>query len=154
MKKYCGMLKRVGSHESTTITSGGAVGNVQVAGDVSVVQIGDTVLRKPRCTSDLFDLLDPGREACLYVFPHFFYYPVIIGVKYADDGSKYTITFGQLVANVASYLLMWPLLFVVGAFMFGILLPAVGFLILFGGIGLAWLSALMLVLDFSRMKAD
>jgi len=161
MQKYCGLLKRVGAHTSETITTNGPVGHVRLAGNISVIEIGDAVLRKPRCTSDLHDLLDPGREACLYVYKHFFYQPVVLGVKYAEDNKKYTITFGECVANALSYVFIWPLLFIVSGFMIGLMggkeggfMASFGVLWIVGGIILSLVSAVLLLVSYTQMQAD
>lgn len=160
MQTYSGVLKRVGSREEIFITSNQPAGNVRTGGEISIVEIGDTVLRKPRCPSDLYDVLDPGREAYLYIFRHFFYKPVIIGVKYPDDGKKYTITLGQALGSAAQYVLLWPLLFIFSGFMIGLMggkeggiMAIMAMLWIFGGIGLAWLSAVLLLVDFGRVNA-
>ena len=55
MPAYRGLLKRVGSKEGDMIVNSSgnsAFGNVRVSGKVSVIEIGDTMLRDVGCTRD------------------------------------------------------------------------------------------------------
>lgn len=161
LNRYCGTLKRVGSLAGGgMITSGGATGNVRVANEITVLEVGDKMLRQVRCTEDLFDLLDPGREVCVYIFRHFFYKPVLLGVKY-DDGKKYTVTVGQIIANILSYILIFPLLALVSGFMIGLMggkeggfIAGVGVVWMVGGVLLSWLQAVLLFISYLTMKAS
>jgi hypothetical protein len=158
LNKYCGTLNRVGS-----LTGGGTVSNgnthVRIAHEITVLEIGDKMLRQVRCTEDLFDLLDPGNDACVYIFRHFFYKPVLIGVKY-DDGRKYTITMMQTFANMLSYILIFPLLAIVSGFMIGLMggkeggfIAGLGVAWIVGGVLASWLQALLLLISYLAMKA-
>jgi hypothetical protein len=63
MPQYRGILKRVGSKDGDMyVNSGSAMSTVRVAGKISIIEIGDTVLRDVACPKDLYDLLDPGRD--------------------------------------------------------------------------------------------
>ncbi|MES2463161.1 MAG: hypothetical protein V4671_21465 [Armatimonadota bacterium] len=159
LNKYCGTLKRVGGLGGGGVITNSSGGYVNVAHEISILEVGDTMLRKVRCTSDLFDLLDPGRDGCIYIFRHFFYKPILIGVKY-DDGKKYTITVGQMIANVLSYLLIFPLLVLVSGFCIGMMggkeggfIAGLGVAWIAGGILLSWLQALLLFIAYLAMKA-
>lgn len=155
MPAYRGLLKRVGSKEGDMIVNSSgnsAVGNVRVSGKVSMIEIGDTMLRDVGCTRDIYDLLEPGREAVLYVHRHFFGKPIIIGIKYLDDNRTYMIRFGSLVAATLSYLLIYPLLVLVGGFMIGLMggkdggfMSTLAILVIVGGLGLCVFTAAMLV---------
>lgn len=155
MPAYRGLLKRVGSKEGDMIVNSSgnsAVGNVRVSGKVSMIEIGDTMLRDVGCTRDIYDLLEPGREAVLYVHRHFFGKPIIIGIKYLDDDKTYMIRFGSLVAATLSYLLIYPLLVLVGGFMIGLMggkdggfMSTLAILVIVGGLGLCVFTAGMLV---------
>jgi len=155
MPAYRGLLKRVGSKENDMIVNSrgnSAVGNVRVSGKVSLIEIGDTLLRDVGCTRDIYDLLEPGREAVLYVHRHFFGKPIIIGIKYLDDNRTYMIRFGSLVAATLSYLLIYPLLVLVGGFMIGLmggkdggLMSTLAILVIIGGLGFCVFTAGMLV---------
>lgn len=153
MTKYCGKLVRVGSKEGDMmINSGSAMSTVRVSGKVSIIEIGDTTLRDVGCTNDLYDLLDPGRDACLWVHHHFMRKPVIVGVKYRDDGKVYNLRFGTLVASALSYLLIYPLLILVGGMMIGLMggkgggfMSTLAVLFIVGGLGLCVWNAVMLV---------
>ncbi len=161
LNKYRGTLKRVGSLTGGgMVTSGGAVGNVRVANEITVLEIGDKMLRNVRCTEDLFDLLDPGREACVYIFRHFFYKPVLLGVRY-DDGKKYTITAGQIIASILAYILIFPLLAIVSGFMIGLMggkeggfMGGLGVTWIVGGVLLSWVQAILLFVSYLAMKAS
>ena len=89
MKEYRGILKRIGAKEGDMIVNtraNSSVGNVRVSGSVSVVEIGDTVLRDVGCTRDIYDLLDVGKSAILYVHYKNFRKPIILGVAYPAEG--------------------------------------------------------------------
>ena len=162
MQKYCGILKRVGSLDGGGyITSGGAVGNVRVTGKITVIEVGDKVLRNVPCNSDLYDLLDPGENVCLYIFRHFFHKPVVIGVKYLSDGRKYTLTFGQAIASVLAYILIFPMIIVVTGFCIGLMggkeggfLGTLGVAWIILGTAASWLCSVWLLVSYFRMKAD
>lgn len=155
MPAYRGLLKRVGSKENDMIVNSSgnsAVGNVRVSGKVSMIEIGDTMLRDVGCTRDIYDLLEPGREAVLYVHRHFFGKPIIIGIKYLSDNRTYMIRFGSLVAATLSYLLIYPLLVLAGGFMIGLMggkdggfMSVLAILVIIGGLGLCAVTAGMLV---------
>lgn len=137
MPKYCGIIKRVGNKEGDLwINSGSAMSNVRVSGKVSVIEIGDTMLRNVGCTNDIFDLLDLGRDACLFV--HYKWKtPIILGVKYSDGDKKYLIGLGTIFASIFSSL-FFPVL--IGGFLGLILTPGpIGILIFLAIVGLpAW----------------
>lgn len=162
MQKYTGILSRVGSLDGGGwISSGNAVGNVRVTGKISIIEIGDKTFRNVPCSSDLYDLLDPGQEACLYIFRHFFVKPVVIGVKYPVSGKKYTLTFGQALASVLAYILLFPLTIGFTGMCIGLmggkeggLLGMLGIAWVVGGIGLSWLCSVWLLINYVRMRAD
>jgi hypothetical protein len=156
MEKYCGNLERVGD-----LTGGGMIvptdeegrekliGRVRVATELSAIQIGGKVIKKPRCEDDLFEHLHPGREACIYIFRHMHWTPVLLGIKYSD-GSKHLITSSYLRGTILQYIVMWPFMTgIPGAFLGGVLFSVFGNtaasvgggLGLVAGIGYAWWSA-------------
>jgi hypothetical protein len=111
MKKYCGTLRRVGGLGGGEIVQAGRYGMpVRTATHIDVIQIDDEILNHPRCTSDVYQFLDPGRKVCLYIFHHLFYKPVIIGVKSEEDGTKYTIGFRGCFVIALQYFIIWPVL--------------------------------------------
>ena len=163
MPAYRGLLKRVGSKAGDMIVNssgGSAFGNVRVSGTVSLIEIGDTLLRDVGCTRDLYDLLEPGREAVLYVHRHFFGKPIVIGVKYPDANRTVMIGFGSLVAATLSYLLVYPLLVLVGGFMIGMMggkgggfMSTLAVLVIVGGLGFCAFNAGMLVKNWVGWRA-
>ena len=162
MPQYRGVIRRVGAKEGDMIVNSagaGAVGNVRVSGKVSVIEIGDTMLRDVGCTRDIYDLIDPGREAILYVHNHFFNKPVVIGIKYLDDGKTHMIRFGTLIASALGYLLLYPLLVLVGGFMLGMLggkdggvMSTLAVLFIIAGLGFCAWTAGMLVKNWFAWK--
>ena len=160
LNQYCGPLNRIGALTGGgMITTNNGVGNVRVASEITVLEIGDKMLRQVRCTEDMYDLLDPNREACVFIFRHFFYKPVLLGVKY-DDGRKYTITLAQTIASILSYILIFPLLAVVSGFMIGLMGGKEGGFI--AGLGVTWIvvgvlgswaQAALLLVSYVIMKA-
>lgn len=162
MAEYRGVLKRVGSKEGDMYVNAGnsAVGTVRVAGKVSVIEIGDVTLRDVGCNADIYDLLDPGRNAILFVHYHYWRKPVVLGVKYLDDGKKYLMGFGTLFASVLSYLIFYPIFAVIAGFMVGLMggkdggfMGMLGILIIIAGIGAAIVNAVLLVKVFLKAKA-
>ncbi len=135
------------------ITSGTAVGNVRVANEISIMEIGNTELRGIRCTDDLYDVLEVGRQARVYIFRHFFYKPVLLGVKY-DTGQKYMVTFQVVAGTALQYALVWPLMVLMFAFMLGILFAPLGAIWAIGGLLLVWTNAVLVLVDYFKMKAD
>lgn len=101
MPTYCGTIKRVGNKEGDMyVNSGSALSTVRVSGKVSVIEIGDAVLRDVGCTNDIYDLLDPGNEACLYVHNQLRRKPIVLGVKYPDSNRKFVMSLGTIIGSV------------------------------------------------------
>src|SRR5262245_291201 len=99
MEKHCGVLRQVGSLKGGKLVASvvqygraNCVAAFRVSTGVDAIQIGDTLLKKPLCEDDLYANLQTGREACIYVYRHFVRTPVILGIKYKDDGAKYLIS--------------------------------------------------------------
>lgn len=162
MAEYRGVLKRVGSKEGDVFVNAGnsAVGTVRVSGKVSVIEIGDTTLRNVGCNADLYDLLDPGRDATLFVHRHYWRMPVVLGVKYMDDGKKYVMGFGTLFASVLAYLILYPIFAIVAGFMVGLMggknggfMSTLGVLIIVAGIIAAIVNAVLLVRVYLKAQA-
>ncbi|HEY7534105.1 MAG TPA: hypothetical protein VH681_15145 [Nitrospiraceae bacterium] len=167
MEKYCGKLERVGD-----LTGGGMivptdeqgreklVGRVRVATELSAIQIGDKVIKKPRCEDDLFEHLHPGRDACIYIFRHMHWTPVLLGIKYSD-GSKHMVTSSYLRGTIIQYIILWPIMLVIpGAIVGGMLFGPFGAAEVGGGIGFsagvgyAWWSAFRVWKDHGDAKKD
>lgn len=132
-----------------------------MAGKISVVEIGDVTLRDVGCNMDLYDLLDPGRDAILYVHNHFFRKRVIIGVKYPDTGKVYMMRFGTLVASALAYVLIYPLLAVAAGFMIGMMggkdgrfMGTLGILVMLGAFAYCVYTAAMLVRNYMRWRTQ
>jgi hypothetical protein len=166
MEKYCGMLQRVGDLTGGELIGPRddygrptGVGHVRVATSLSVVQIGNTTLKKPRCDDDLFPYLQPGREACLYVYRHN-WTPVLLGVKYAD-GNKHLVPSGYIRGTIIQFVIMFAFMYGIvgaigGAFIgqpigIGPVGVALGFA---AGVGYAWWCAVKVWKDYSLAKAD
>ncbi|CAN5314389.1 hypothetical protein BH09PSE1_BH09PSE1_00840 [soil metagenome] len=157
MKEYRGILKRIGDKEGDMIVNsargGGAVGNVRVSGTVSIIEIGDTMLRNVGCTRDIYALLDQGKEAVLYVHYHFFHKPIILGVTYPEERRTYVMPFMSMFANAVMYLVMYPLFFLIGGLVSTMFLGKLGYLIILGGLGLSVYNAVTLVTGYLKAAA-
>lgn len=148
MQEYRGILKRVGGKDSDMIVGG----NVRVSGLISVIEIGDTVLRRVGCSRDIYDLLDPGEEAILYVHWHFFRTPVVLGVKYPATGRKFTMGVMGLVAGAVKYLVITPMLILIGGVVSTMFLGNVlGALLILAGLGLCLYNAGTLLMGGVRL---
>jgi len=158
MKEYRGILKRIGAKEGDMIVNtraNSSVGNVRVSGSASVVEIGDTVLRDVGCTRDIYDLLDVGKSAILYVHYKNFRKPIILGVAYPAEGRGFTVPLMSVVANTVLSLLVFPIMF----FIFGLMMTAVvgnflGTLIILGGIGLTLYNVVTLITGYTSAAAS
>ena len=127
MPTYRGTIRRVGATGGNpAATTGSTVPALR--GKLSVLEIGETELRNVSCSHELYDVLVPGREAELYVQTFLFRGPCIIGVEYVDgDGGKYATSFGEFLAVLSSYLLLYPSIVIVLGVKGGLLLSlAVG----------------------------
>ena len=166
MEKYCGMLERVGDMTGgevvTQVDSQGNekwVGSFRVATEIESIQIGQTVLKKPRCESELFQNLWPGREACLYVCRHG-WTPVLMGVKYAD-GRKHLISTSYLRGSILQLLTIFSLLYGLGGLIVGGIIGSfIGideYGVGLGGlvaVGWCWWSAFQFWKVYQEAKAD
>ncbi len=155
MQEYRGILKRIDSKEGDMIVNSrgaGAIGNVRVSGSVSVIEIGTTMLRNVGCTRDLYDLLDPGKNAILYVHYHFFTKPVILGIGYPDEGRTFSVPFMTMFANAVMYIVMYPLLFLVFGLMSTVIIgDALGVLLVVAGLGVSLYNVLTFVWGYTRV---
>jgi hypothetical protein len=166
MEKHCGMLQRVGDLTGgqmiTPVDEYGrekVVGQVRVATSLNVVQIGNTTLKKVRCEDDLFPHLQPGREACLYVF-RLLWTPVLLGIKYADGG-KHLVTSSYVRGTILQLIVIWPFMWgIPGLIVGGMLGSAIGIPEALGGLGFvagagyAWWNAFKFWQDVGQAKAD
>ncbi len=161
MEKHCGKLERIGSMTGgQMVGSGGST--VRVATQVDSIQIGSTVLKKPRCEDALFQVLEPGRDACLYVMRQG-WTTVIMGVKYVD-GTKHLISKTYLrgsllqMATIIAFM-YWLGGFVAGGFVgsmigLGDYTPALALLAGAGAGGWTWYQAYQFWQDYGAAKAD
>lgn len=160
MAEIRGVMTRIGSREGDMIVNASnrsAVGNVRVAGKISVIEIGGTTLRDVGCNTDLYDLLDTDRDAILFVHYHYWRKPMILGVKYLDDGKKYLMRAGTMIASVLAYLIFYPIFAIIAgvfvAAMGGSVMNTVGGLVVLTGIGLAIANAFLLSKVYVKAKA-
>jgi hypothetical protein len=163
MAEIRGVMTRIGAREGDMIVNtnnNSAVGHVRVAGKISVIQIGDVTLRNVGCNTDIYDLLDLNRDAILFVHYHYWRNPVVLGVKYPDDGKKYLMGFGTLFASVLAYLIFYPIFAIIAGFIVGLMggskggiMSTLGVLIIFAGFGLAIANAVILVKVYMSAKA-
>ncbi len=166
MEKHCGMLERIGDMTGgelvTPVDDQGNkkwVGSFRVATEIDAIQIGKTLLKKPRCEDDLFQNLWPGREACLYVC-RIGWTPVLIGVKYAD-GAKHLITKKYLRGSVLQLLTVFSMMYglggLIGGGIIGSFIGIDEYGVALGGlaaVGWCWWSAYQFWMAYQQAKAD
>jgi hypothetical protein len=156
VREYTGILKRVGAKEDDMIVNSkghGAVGNVRVSGLVSVVEIGDTVLRNVGCTRDIYDLLDVGKTATLYVHFKNFRKPIILGVGYPGERRGFTVPLMSVVANTILSLIIFPIMFLILGLVLSGISTALGVVVILGGIGLTLYNVITLIMGYARAAA-
>lgn len=170
MEKHCGLLGHVGRLKGgETITrvdeQGRArfIGQVKVATEIDVVRIGTVELRKVRCEGVLYNELDPGRLACLYVYRHLWRTPVLLGIRYDGEARKRTISDAYYRGSLLQYALPLALLYAVAGWILGMVVgiviglgqssvpPVLG---LFGGLALGWYSAFRFRADYQAVRGD
>lgn len=167
MLKYCGSLQHIGSWRGGMLVeedarTGKRSAKARIRGEIDSVTIGATTLKKPACTEGLFPLLESGREACLYIYKHFFIKQYIIGVKYTDDGTKHLMPANEVRGTILQYVFVWPLIMAIPGLVLGALLglvfrfasdvlPPLGLL---ATTLLCWWSAFRLKQDLDRARAD
>lgn len=154
MKEYRGILKRIGAKDGDMIVNSQAnssVGNVRVSGSVSVLEIGETVLRDVGCTRDLYDLLDLGKTTVLYVHFKNFRKPIILGLAYPDERRGFVVPLMAVVANTILSLILFPIMFLIfGLMLMSVLGPILGLLVILGGIGLTFYNVITLILGYIK----
>lgn len=170
MEKHCGLLENVGRlRGGETITRvderGRAkfVGQVKVATEIDAIRVGTVELRKVRCEGVLYNELEPGRNACLYVYRHLWRTPVLLGIRYDGEVQKRMASDAYYRGSLLQYALPLALLYAVGGWILGMVVglviglgqssipPVLG---LVGGLGVAWHSAFRLRADFRAMRSD
>jgi len=148
MDEYRSVLKRIGAKEGDMIVNtraNSSVGNVRVSGKVSVIEIGDKVLRDVGCTRDIYDLLDVGKDAILYVHFNNFKKPTIIGVAYPQDGRGFVVPMMAVIANTILSLFLYLIVAVIS----GVL----GLLVGLGGIGFTVYGVVSLIKGYLQASA-
>jgi hypothetical protein len=170
MEKHCGLLGEVGRLKGgETIARvdeyGRAkfIGQVKVATEIDVVRIGTAELRKVRCEGVLYNELEPGRQACLYIYRHLWRTPVLLGVRYDGEERKRMVSDAYYRGSLLQYALPLALMYAIGCWILGMVVgivigmgqssvpPVLGLL---GGLGLAWYSAFRFRADYQAAKSD
>ncbi|NKJ45102.1 MULTISPECIES: hypothetical protein [unclassified Novosphingobium] len=156
MKKLRGILKRVGAKEGDMIVNtrtNSSVGNVRVSGKVSVIEIGDTVLRDVGCTRDIYDLLDVGKDAILYVHFNNFKKPTILGVAYPQDGRGFMVPMMAIIANTIMSLFLYPIVSIILGLIVAGISGVLGLLVGLGGIGFTVYGVVNLIKGYLHASA-
>lgn len=156
MKELRGILKRIGAKESDMIVNtkaNSSVGNVRVSGKVSVIEIGDTVLRDVSCTRDIYDLLDVGKEAILYVHFNNFRKPVILGVAYPGERRGFAVPLMAVVANTVLSLFLYPIIAIILGLIVSEINIFLGLLVALGGIGLTIYGVVTLIMGYVQASS-
>jgi hypothetical protein len=170
MEKHCGLLSDVGNLKGgETIARvdehGRAkfIGQVKVATEIDVIRIGSTELKKVRCEGVLYNELEPGRNACLYVYRHLWRTPVLLGIRYDGEQQKHMVSDAYYRGSLLQYALPLAFMYAIGCWILGMIVgmvigmgqssvpPVLGLL---GGFGLAWYSAFRFRADFQEAKSD
>ena len=166
MEKHCGLLERVGNMTGgefvTPVDDRGNekwIGSFRVATGIDAIQIGKTLLKKPRCEEDLAQNLSPGREACLYIC-RIGLTPVLLGVKYAD-GAKHLITKSYLRGSILQLLTVFSLMYGIGGLIAGGIIGSLIGIDEYGvgigglaAVGWCWWSAYQFWTAYQEAKAD
>jgi len=169
MEKHCGLLSEVGSLKGgETIAQvdehGRAkfIGQVKVATEIDIIRIGAAELKKVRCEGVLYNELEPGRKACLYVYRHLWRTPVLLGVRYDGEQQKHMVSDAYYRGSVLQYALPLAFMYAIGGWILGMIVgmvigmgqssvpPVLG---LFGGLGLAWYSAFRFRADYQEANS-
>ncbi|WP_157220817.1 hypothetical protein [Flavisphingomonas formosensis] len=156
MDEYRGVLKRIGAKEGDMIVNtraNSSVGNVRVSGKVSVVEIGDKVLRDVGCTRDIYDLLDVGKDAILYVHFNIFKKPTIIGVAYPHDGRGFVVPMMAVIANTILSLFLYPIVSIILGLILAGISGVLGLLVGLGGIGFTVYGVVSLIKGYLQASA-
>ncbi len=156
MKELRGILKRIGAKEGDMIVNTSAnspVGNVRVSGKVSVIEIGDTVLRDVSCTRDIYDLLDVGKEAILYVHFNSFRKPVILGVAYPAERRGFAVPLMAVIAKTILSLFLYPIVAIILGLIASEINIFLGILVALGGIGLTIYGVVTLIMGYLRASS-
>lgn len=167
MRKYQGRLEHVGAWRGGMLVEEDVrtrrrTAKARIRGEIDSLTIGATTLKRPACTEGLFPSLAAGREATIYTYRHFFLKDYIIGVKYADDGTKHLMPANEVRGTTLQYLVVWPFLLAILGLVAG---AVVGSVLRFGGdvlpplfmlaaVGLAWWSAYRFRQDLALARAD
>jgi hypothetical protein len=124
MDKHCGLLRRVGSlsggdlmQPTDTYGNTRVIGSYRTATEIDSIEIGDTVLKKPNCEEALFENLQPGRQACLYVYRNG-RRPILVGVKY-DNGEKFLVTGTYLRGSILQMVILLSFMYGIGGVIAG-----------------------------------
>ena len=170
MEKHCGLLDEVGRLKGgETITQvddyGRAkfIGQVKVATEIDVIRIGTAQLRKVRCEGVLYNELEPGRQACIYIYRHLWRTPVLLGVRYDGEKGKRMVSDAYYRGSLLQYALPLAFMYAIGCWILGMVVggvigmgqssvpPVLGLL---SGLGLAWYSAFRFRADYQEAKFE
>jgi hypothetical protein len=170
MEKLCGEIKLVGNLSGGDIRTqvdqyGNAkfVGSYRTALVLDALQVGDTTLLKAGCNGEVYNALDTGRNACVYVYRSLLRKAIVLGVKYEDTGEKTLVGQSYYRGSLIQLATVHTLLNTIGCWILGMIVgiiiglgqsavpPMLGFL---GGWGASWYMAYQWYSDFQAAKAD
>lgn len=139
------------------------LGSHRAASILDALQVGDTTLRKARCSAELYNALEPGRNVCVYVFRTLFRAPMILGVLDAGTGEKTIISREYYRGTLLQLATVHALLNGIGAWIAGMIIgiviglghssvpPMLGLL---AGVGGTWWMAYQFREDYHEAVAD
>lgn len=170
MEKICGEIKLVGNLSGgeirTQVDQYGRqkfVGSYRTAVVLDALQVGDTTLLNARCPGDVYNALETGRSACVYVYRSLLRKALLLGVKYEDTGEKQLVGHSYYRGTLIQLATVHTLLNTLGCWILGMIVgiiiglgqsavpPLLGLL---GGWGASWYMAYQFYTDFQSAKAD
>ena len=169
MEKICGEIKLVGNLTGgdihTQVDHAGRarfVGSFRTAIELDALQIGDTTLLKGRLSGDVYNALETGRQACVFIFRTLLRKPLILGVKYDDTGEKQLIGHSYYRGTLIQFATVHTLLNAIGCWILGMIIggiiglgqsavpPLLG---LVGGWAASWWQAYRFYVDFQAAQS-
>jgi hypothetical protein len=139
------------------------VGSYRAASVLDALQVGSTTLLEARCQAEVYNALEPGTQACVYVFRTLLRVPLILGVRDSQSGARTMISHSYYRGTLLQFIFVHALLNAIGFWIAGMIIgliigmgqsagpPVLGF---FGGLGATWWMAYRFREDHREALAD